>query len=214
MKQGNSSKYSFSRDEAQSRIITLKEKAEKEYQTYIQEIKELDRKIEHDRKLRDFLTIKAMDRISKEKNSSKEDRLPEDGKKKDKEAGTTKITSHDSLAEMIEKYERAFAEIYRVTNTQDIQQVIQQFKTVEEDNFSLFNYVNELNNQTENISDDIVKIQKAIDQYMTQERGSEEERAKEMKKLEVFSLMAHLVRKLSIIAMKRPISMLNNIWKL
>ncbi len=50
------------RDEAQARIITLREKAEKEFQAYMQEVKELDRTIEHDRKLREFLMTKAVDR--------------------------------------------------------------------------------------------------------------------------------------------------------
>jgi coiled-coil domain-containing protein 63/114 len=51
-----------SRDEAQTKIIALREKAEKEYQSYIQEIKELDRALEHDRKLKEFMATKTMHR--------------------------------------------------------------------------------------------------------------------------------------------------------
>lgn len=53
------------RDEAQTKIIALREKAEKEYQSYIQEIKELDRALEHDRKLKEFMATKTMHRTGK-----------------------------------------------------------------------------------------------------------------------------------------------------
>jgi uncharacterized protein YkwD len=50
------------RDEAQTKILALREKAEKEYQSYIQEIKELDRALEQDRKLKEFMATKMMHR--------------------------------------------------------------------------------------------------------------------------------------------------------
>ena len=45
----------------------LREKAEKEYQSYIQEIKELDRILEQDRRLKEFMATKTSNRM--EKNS-------------------------------------------------------------------------------------------------------------------------------------------------
>lgn len=53
------------RDETQARINALKEKAEKEYQNYLQELKDLDRQLEQDRNLKEFMTIKVTERTSK-----------------------------------------------------------------------------------------------------------------------------------------------------
>ena len=44
-------------------MIALKERAEKEYQSYQQELKELDRQLEQDRKLKEFMTIKSSERL-------------------------------------------------------------------------------------------------------------------------------------------------------
>jgi hypothetical protein len=51
------------RDEAQAKIIALREKADKEHQAYIQEIKELDRALEQDRKLKEFMATKVAVRL-------------------------------------------------------------------------------------------------------------------------------------------------------
>ena len=49
-------------DEAQAKIFALKDKSEKEHQSYLQELKELDRQLEQDRKLREFMAIKSSER--------------------------------------------------------------------------------------------------------------------------------------------------------
>ena len=46
------------RDEAQAKMILLKEKADKDLQSYNTEMKELLRIIAHERKLREFMKIK------------------------------------------------------------------------------------------------------------------------------------------------------------
>lgn len=53
------------RDEAQAKIIAWREKIEKETQAYMQEIKDLDRSYEQDRKLKEFMATKAADRLEK-----------------------------------------------------------------------------------------------------------------------------------------------------
>jgi 3-methyladenine DNA glycosylase/8-oxoguanine DNA glycosylase len=51
------------RDEAQAKVISLKEKSEKENQAYNQEIKELDRILAQDKKLKAFMAAKTFDRL-------------------------------------------------------------------------------------------------------------------------------------------------------
>lgn len=51
-----------SRDEAQAKMILLKEKADKDMAQHQQEMKELQRIIDHDKKLREFMNIKGKER--------------------------------------------------------------------------------------------------------------------------------------------------------
>lgn len=50
------------RDEAQAKMILLKEKADKDMAQHQQEMKELQRIIDHEKKLREFMTIKSKER--------------------------------------------------------------------------------------------------------------------------------------------------------
>lgn len=52
----------LNRDEAQTRMQALKERAEKDALSHAAELKELDRVLEQDRKLRDFMSVKGGDR--------------------------------------------------------------------------------------------------------------------------------------------------------
>lgn len=47
------------RDEAQSKMILLKERADKDLQQHNAEMKELVRVLDHDRKLKEFMGIKV-----------------------------------------------------------------------------------------------------------------------------------------------------------
>lgn len=60
----------YSSDEAQTKIIVLREKAEKEQQAYIQEIKELDRILEQDRRLKEFMATKNSNRLKSDGTSN------------------------------------------------------------------------------------------------------------------------------------------------
>ncbi|KAL2911404.1 hypothetical protein HK105_209132 [Polyrhizophydium stewartii] len=167
------------RDEAQTKIIVLREKAEKEYQSYIQEIKELDRTLEQDRRLKEFMATKISDR------SERADGIRDGEKKGDKDAlGGTKFPSQESLRVSLDTYENAFSEIRKVTGISDIGELVQRFKAVEDQNFSLFNYVNEINNEIEMHAEEMVEIQRKIDAMKIEAVTAEEERKKVMRKLE------------------------------
>ncbi|KAI9203021.1 uncharacterized protein BJ171DRAFT_158220 [Polychytrium aggregatum] len=170
------------RDEAQARIILLREKAEKEYQTYFQEIKELDRALEQDRKLKDFMATKVLDR--QEKAEGKDGANKDLSSHHEKDSSNKNMPSTEVLAESVETYERAFEEIRKVTGSSDIGELVQRFKAIEDQNFSLFNYVNEINNEVECCAEDIVKIQNHIDEMKIENVKTEESRKKLMKSLE------------------------------
>ena len=52
----------ISSDEAQQKMLALKEKSDKEMIQYNNELKEIKRILEHDRKLKEFMTAKAQER--------------------------------------------------------------------------------------------------------------------------------------------------------
>ncbi|KAJ3196250.1 Coiled-coil domain-containing protein 63 [Irineochytrium annulatum] len=171
------------RDEAQAKIIALREKAEKEYQAYIQEIKELDRALEQDRKLKEFMATKVSDRTEKLEGQNQDGT----GARKhhhEKDSFTNKFPSQDILTESLDTYEKAFTEIRKVTGTSDIGELVQRFKAVEDQNFSLFNYVNEINNEIEKMAEEIVEIQRRIDAMKVEGVAAEEERKRIMRGLE------------------------------
>ncbi|OAJ43330.1 hypothetical protein BDEG_26697 [Batrachochytrium dendrobatidis JEL423] len=167
------------RDEAQTKIIALREKAEKEHQSYIQEIKELDRSLEQDRKLKEFMAAKGSDR------SERADGNREGGKKGEKEKlSGAKFPSQENLTVPLDTYKSAFSEIRKVTGISDTGELVQRFKGIEDQNFSLFNYVNEVNNEIEMNAEEMVEIQKRIDAMRIECVLIEESRKMEMQSLE------------------------------
>ncbi|TPX72829.1 hypothetical protein SpCBS45565_g00298 [Spizellomyces sp. 'palustris'] len=146
------------RDEAQARMIALKEKSEKEHQAYIQEIKELDRSLEQDKRLKDFMATKVADRHVLEDGD-----LKKEGKKKDKTVLKPRFGSQDTLTDSLESYEKSFSQIQSKTGVSSIKDLVKRMKTVEDENFSLFNYVNEVNNDMEQLAEEIIEIQKRMD---------------------------------------------------
>ena len=52
----------FNREEAQAKILLLKEKADKDLAQHNADMKELVRIIDHDRKLKEFMTTKGKER--------------------------------------------------------------------------------------------------------------------------------------------------------
>ncbi|KAI8611153.1 hypothetical protein BC830DRAFT_1142378 [Chytriomyces sp. MP71] len=167
------------RDEAQAKIIVLREKAEKEYQAYIQEIKELDRALEQDRKLKEFMATKVADRT---------EGLNLDGtasrKRHEKDSFTKNMQSQDNISDNVDTYEKAFVEIRKVTDTHDIGELVQRFKAVEDQNFSLFNYVNEINNEIEKMAEEIVHVQRKMDALQVEMVAADEETKRVMKSYE------------------------------
>lgn len=164
------------RDEAQTKVIGLREKAEKEYQNYVQEIKELDRALEHDRRLKEFMATKTAHRtltMSAQK-----------GSKKEKETVSSGSADEDNFTVSLDTYENAFMKIRKVTGISDIGELVERFKQVEDKNFSLFNYVSEVNNEIELSAEETLELVAKIDKLKIEEVTQEEMRKQELHKFE------------------------------
>ena len=165
------------RDEAQAKMVALREKAEKELTAYNMEYKELTRALEHDRKLKMFMGVKSQDRSSKDS----EDKKRKKGGGLDN--GKDKSTSQGP-AEIVQSYDEAFAKIKEATGIDDIDKLVEKFIEVEDQNFSLFNYVNELNNEIEKLQEQITDVKNDIEKFRGQGVNMDNQRKKILKDLE------------------------------
>jgi hypothetical protein len=58
----------------------------------------------------------------------------------------------------VEAYEAKFKEIEQITGEKDLDKLVERFIQVENKNYALFNYVNELNNQVETLQEQIDQV--------------------------------------------------------
>ncbi|XP_021350085.1 coiled-coil domain-containing protein 63-like isoform X3 [Mizuhopecten yessoensis] len=170
----NSTQAYDSRDEAQAKMILLKEKADKDMQQHNAEMKELLRIIDHDRSLREFMGIKGQERQEDPQLVAWRQR------KEAIEADRKKESQEDS----VETYEAAFERIKEMTDEADLDLLVQKFIEVEDRNFALFNFVNEQNNETETLQEQIEEINNEIEKFKLQGIELEDQRKKILKELE------------------------------
>jgi uncharacterized phage infection (PIP) family protein YhgE len=88
-----------------------------------------------------------------------------------------------SLEEM-EGFEEALARIREETGLEDIDDVIAKFLESEEKNFSLFNYVNDLNSEIERLESSIGEVKAKIEAYKGQGMSSDTQRKKVIRELD------------------------------
>lgn len=67
--------------------------------------------------------------------------------------------------EKVQSYEEAFAKIQKATKITDIDELVQTFINAEDQNFSLFNYVNDLSNEIEKLEEKITNTETEIQMY-------------------------------------------------
>ena len=139
------------RDEAQHRMASLRERADREMAVYNAEIKDVKRILEHDRKLRKFMTTKAEDRAS-----ILEDELMVRAIKKYE-------AQLNGLQQETRKFEEIFDKIKEATGIEDTDTLVESFIENEDRNFALYNYVNNMNTEIENLKDDIRRLKDEIE---------------------------------------------------
>ncbi|XP_059086891.1 coiled-coil domain-containing protein 63-like [Tigriopus californicus] len=150
------------RDECQSKIQALQERNEKDAQQYAAELKELQRTLDHDEKLKDFLFNKSNDRVFASQ-------MEEDEKERGKKA------AEEKEMEDVQKYKDAFDNIRKIVGADSsLDKIVADFIKVEDQNFALFNYVTEMNNQVEALQEGISRLKGDIKE--AKGRGDERER--------------------------------------
>ncbi|XP_040181608.1 outer dynein arm-docking complex subunit 1 [Rana temporaria] len=163
------------RDEAQTKMQQMKERAEKDSNQHSAEIKELQRVIDHDRRLKEFMGTKTQER-------SISDEVLDARRRREKEAIERK--KRDPTEETVETYEQAFQQIQSITGEDNLDILVNRFIEVEDRNFALFNYVNEQNNETERLMELITEIKKEIEEFKAQGVRLEQEHRSILKNIE------------------------------
>ncbi|XP_045931640.1 coiled-coil domain-containing protein 114 isoform X2 [Micropterus dolomieu] len=144
------------RVEAQSKVTMMREKAVKDLAQYNAEMKELERIIAHECVLKEFMTTKCSER------SGQDDGL-EMGNRQSSELKEQRRM--DTGEESLDAIEEVFERIQTVTGEDNLDLLVTRFIQVEDQNFALFNFVNEQNNEAEALRDQISQIQAEIEQF-------------------------------------------------
>ncbi|XP_031709507.1 coiled-coil domain-containing protein 114 isoform X2 [Anarrhichthys ocellatus] len=142
--------------EAQSKLTMMREKAVKDLAQYNTEMKELERVIAQEFSLKEFMTTKCSER-------SGQDEGHEMGHKQLSEMKEQRRM--DSGEESLDALEEVFERIQAVTGEDNLDMLVSRFIQAEDQNFALFNFVNEQNNEAEALRDQISKTQAEIQQF-------------------------------------------------
>ena len=153
-------------------MMALKERNEKDVAQYNMEYKELMRIIDHDAKLKAFMNMKSQERSELEEEEAAKRRAGEEDK------------AEKTAEETMETYQTAFENIQEVTGEDDIYLLVKRFIETEDKNFALFNYVNELNNELEQVQEQINDVQNSIQKFKEQGVQHQAERQTILKGLE------------------------------
>jgi coiled-coil domain-containing protein 63/114 len=163
------------REEAQAKMVLMRDKEDKDKVQLNAELKELIRVIDHDKKLKEFMKIKTQER-------QEDEELVTWRKKKESEAAEKRKKEREEHS--VEAYETKFKEIEQITGENDLDKLVERFIQVENKNYALFNYVNELNNQVELLQEQIDQIKTDIRQFEKQGIEMEEQRKRILRELE------------------------------
>ncbi|UJR15601.1 hypothetical protein I4U23_002537 [Adineta vaga] len=163
------------RKDANSKAILLQNKAETDKAAAEAEMRELERQISHDRKLRDFMKLKSQERHEDEELVTY---------RKRREAEAAEKRRKEKEEHSIEAYESKFKQIQEISREPNLEKLVDRFIEVEDKNFALFNYVNELNNRVETLQEQISDIKKEIRHFEGQGVELESQRQKLLNKIE------------------------------
>ena len=175
------------RDRAQEKLATLIQQAEREKIEFDKEMQQVNLSIEKYKDLREFMKNKENEKAELEKmnidhkNVNEDDNLQLDKLNPSKDKINTNNTN--SL-EKIESYEETFAKIEAATGIHDIDELVNTFIKAEENNFTLFKFVNDLSNDIENTESQIKEMKTELDSYMGKGMSTDNQRRKLLDDLE------------------------------
>lgn len=173
------------RDKSQSEMQALQQHAEKERLEFESEFKELGDLIKQQQVLLEQLRLKQFERTNDDSvvttttNAEGPNELNNARGAGNKDKSTAPLSQ-----EKIHSYEEMLLKIQESTGLTDIQEIINKFLEAEEQNFSLFNYVNDINSEIERLEHSISNMRSQIEKYRGQGMSSDTQRKKTVRDLE------------------------------
>ncbi|CAN0012254.1 unnamed protein product, partial [Ectocarpus sp. 12 AP-2014] len=178
------------RDKAQSEMMALRQQAEKDRAEFDAEWKELGKLIAQDRKLRETLRQRQLERsrdLRAEGESAgdgdEEARLMT-GSGVEEWGASAKDRQQTTFSQPEQSYEAAFNKIKEATGMTNVTDMVNNFLQAEEKNFSLFNFVNELNSEIERLELMIAETKNSIEKFKGQGVSTDTQRKKVLRGLE------------------------------
>ncbi|CAH8567481.1 Coiled-coil domain-containing protein 63 [Schistosoma haematobium] len=162
------------RADAKNKSNALKEKNDKDNIGFETEMKDLQRIIDHNDQLKKFMTIKSDERLDWKQKAENRRR----------KYGATGEIAQQQRSIKIQEYESAMNRLQLITRKSDVEQMTRYYKRNEDDNFTMFKYVTELNNQIECLNDNIINIEKTINEYDEEQKVFERQRVNKMTELQ------------------------------
>ncbi|XP_051529068.1 outer dynein arm-docking complex subunit 1-like [Myxocyprinus asiaticus] len=160
------------RVEAQTKMSMMKEKAVKDLTQYTAEMKELERVLANERRLKEFMTTKSNERS-----------IQDDGQEMNRRHEMKEQRKADPGVETMDTLEEVFQRIQRVTGEDDLETLVTKFIQAEDRNFALFNYVNEQNAEAEKLREEIQQIGEEMKQFHMEGLQQEQKYQEELKRV-------------------------------
>ena len=164
------------RDQAQNEITALRAQADREQTSFEIEIQELTKVIDTDKKAHEMHRKQSLLKASAH--------LEEINALKRKQTITQVKNIGNQKSNKVQSYEEAFQKIREATGISDIDEFVTNFLVNEDQNFSLYNYLNDLNRESEKIEEQIMEIGIEIERHKGQDEMSESHHKQVVKDLE------------------------------
>ena len=169
------------RDQARDEIAALRAQGDRETVAFEQEWRELSRILDHDRKMKEAEMRNRLRAAELVVNfPAGDDELEAKLRKK----GIKSNFATDAGEKTIVTYEEAFKQIQAATGMTDIDDLVTSFIAAEDQNFSLFNFVNELNQETEKLEESAAELRAEIDKFEGADNVADAQRKKLVRELE------------------------------
>ncbi|XP_019513698.1 PREDICTED: coiled-coil domain-containing protein 114 [Hipposideros armiger] len=152
--------FTSSREEAKTKMVMLRERADKEVAQNETEVQTLQRQIAHLENLHHFLKLKNHDRHPDPAIVEKRE------KRARKVAEGLRKTSQEKL---VLSYEDTLNKLSQLTGERDPDLLVEKYLEMEERNFAEFNFINEQNSELEHLQEEIKEMQEAMESMRTRE---------------------------------------------
>lgn len=138
------------REELCTKLQQVKSRNESDRMLHIQEMREIQRKLEHDSKLHEFYDVKGHRRVNFELEQREANK---------------KAQQKDDYEKQLADYKRIIEEIKELCEEEQTEKFAAQYTRQEEENFALFNYVNELSHEVELLNETTQELTEEIGGY-------------------------------------------------